>query len=306
MRLTARSLPVALLLAALLPARPAAAQRPGVDMASLLNLPFSPSGAFDARNVMLVFPPPGADVRLALTDPTGRILHEVPFEVDPADFFPTFAYLGVNGAYAERQTFGPGEPGPYTIGVTVDGETVGAMSFTLSVEHSTDPFTPGSRWTAEGPWERLAYLAQPTDRPDESLGFDYWVSARETNGRRAALTLSLRRDGEEVARSRSPFILSTRALAFFEDHELAKPGDGVTLWPFTAADLAAHDGRYELLLLADGAPLRTYVVTVEGGRIQPHPRSAMDYEPRADWLSPRLIKTARGESTVDAWWLEAE
>lgn len=295
-----------LLLAALVAlGPPAAAQRPAVDMASLLNIPFfAGDGGFDARNILLLFPPADADVRLALTTPAGAVLHEVPFEVRPADAAPVFAYLDVNGRHADRQSFAPGEPGDYVISVTVDGEAVGSVPFTLSVERSADPFAPGARWTAEGPWTRLAYLAQPTARPDESIGFDYWVSSREVGGRTASLSLSLRRGGEEVARSRSNVHLSTAGLTFFQDHELAKPGDGVTLWPFTATDLAATDGRYELLVLSSGTPIRTYVVTVEGGRIRPHPRSALDYEPRAGFLSPRLMKTGNNTHTVDAWWVE--
>ena len=290
-----------------LAALPAAAQRPAVDMASLMNLPFYPGdGGFDARNVLLLFPPADADVRLALTDPAGRVLHEVPFEVRPAALAPVFAYLEVNSRYGDRQSFAPGEPGDYVLSVTVDGEAVGSVPFALSVVQSTDPFAPGATWSAEGPWQRLAYLAQPTARPDESLGFDYWVSSSEVGNRTASLSLSLRRDGEEVARSRSNVHLSTVGLTFFQDHELAKPGDGVTLWPFTAADLAATDGRYDLVVLSSGTPIRTYVVTVEGGRIRPHPRSALDYEPRTDWLSPRLMKTSGDELTVDAWWLEAD
>ncbi len=294
-------LPALLVLAAL----PAAAQRPAVDMASLLNIPFYPdAGGFDARDILLLFPPAGADVRLALTDPAGRILHEVPFEVRPADAAPVFAYLNVNSQYGDRRAFAPGEPGAYVLSVTVDGEAVGSVPFTLSVVQGTDPFAPSARWSAEGPWQRLAYLAQPTARPDESIGFDYWLASSEVGDMRTAITLSLRRGAEEVARSRSPVILSTIGLTFFQDHELAKPGDGVTLWPFTATDLAATDGRYELLILAGGAPIRTYVVTVEGGRIRPHPRSALDYEPRAGFLSPRLMKTGNNTHTVDAWWLD--
>ncbi len=286
---------------------PAAAQRPAVDMASLLNIPFyRGDGGFDARDILLLFPPAGADVRLALTNPAGEILHDVPFEVRPADAAPVFAYLNVDSRYGDRRAFAPGEPGDYVLSVTVDGEAVGSVPFALSVERSADPFAPGATWTAVGPWQRLAYLAQPTERPDESIGFDYWVSSAEVGGRTASLSLSLRRGGEEVARSRSNVRLSTAGLTFFQDHELAKPGDGVTLWPFTAADLAATDGRYDLVVLSSGTPIRTYVVTVEGGRIRPHPRSALDYEPRAGFLSPRLMKTGNNTHTVDAWWLETD
>ena len=306
--MTTRSLRMTLavlVLAVLAASPPAAAQRPAVDMASLLNIPFYPdAGGFDARNILLLFPPAGADVRLALTDPAGHILHEVPFEVRPADVAPVFAYLNVNSRYGDRQSFAPGEPGDYILSVTVDGEAVGSVPFTLAVERSADPFAPGATWTAEGPWQRLAYLAQPTERPEESIGFDYWVSSREVGNRTASLSLSLRRGGEEVARSRSNVHLSTAGLTFFQDHELAKPGDGVTLWPFTATDLAATDGRYELVVLSSGTPIRTYVVTVEGGRIRPHPQSALDYEPRAGFLSPRLLRTGNSTHTVDAWWVE--
>ncbi|HEX8386570.1 MAG TPA: hypothetical protein VF576_10315 [Rubricoccaceae bacterium] len=289
-------------------AAPVAAQRPAVDMLSLLNVPFFPGdGGFSARDIVLLFPPAGADVRLALTSPDGTVLHEVPFEVEPFDRFPVFADLDVNGRYGDRQDFAPGQPGPYTMSVTVDGEPVGSVSFTLAAEHSADPFAPGTRWTAEGPWRTLAHLAQRTDHPDESIGFGYWTSGEETGGRVADLSLSLRRDGVEVARSRSDFVIRDLGWRYFDDHELVHPGEGFNLAPFTAADLAAHDGRYSLVLLANDAPLKTYALTVEGGQIRPHPRSALDYEPRAGFLSPRLLKNDRGAPyTVDAWWAEAE
>ena len=300
--------PTLALAALLLAAPPAAAQRPGVDMLSLLNMPFHPGpGGFSARDVVLVFPPPGADVRLALADATGRTVHEVPFDVQPFDAFPVFAGLRASQRDGDRESFSPGEPGPYTMSVTVDGEAVGSVAFTLAVEHSTDPFNPGSRWSADGPWRTLAHLSQRTDRPDESLGVGYWVSAEETAGRVASLSLSLRRDGTEVARSRSDFVIRDFGWRYFDDHELVHAGEGVNRPPFTATDLAARDGRYSLVLLARGEPLKTYALAVGGGQIRPHAQSALDYEPRAGFLSPRLLKSDRGSPyTVNAWWAEAE
>ena len=127
----------------------------------------------------------------------------------------------------------------------------------------------------------------------------------ETGGRVANLSLGLRRDGTEVARSRSDVVIRDFGWRYFDDHELAHAG--VNRPPFTAADLAALDGRYSLVLLANDAPLKTYALAVEGGQIRPHAQSSLDHEPRAGFLSPRLLKSDRGSPyTVRAWWAEAE
>lgn len=295
-RLLRRILPALISLAAL----PAAAQRPGTDVSTLLNQRFYPSsGDFGADGLQMLFLPPGASPSLVVTNAAGRTVSEMPLGVGDTGL-PVFSIVGPqgpNGVHVE-------EPGTYTMSLMVDGESVGAITYTLVADQSTDPFNPGTTWSAEGPWRTLAYLSQQTARPTEGLEFDYWVSTRETGGRAATIALSLRRGGEEVAHSRSDYTVRNANWVYF-DHDLVQPGEGFNRAPFTTSDLAAHDGRYDLVVLANGAPLKTYTVTVEGGQVRPHSRSALDHEPRSGFLSPRLMKILNSNAvTVDAYWVE--
>jgi hypothetical protein len=71
--------------------------------------------------------------------------------------------------------------------------------------------------------------------------------------------------------------------------------------------LARRDGDYMLIIEANGTPIKSYPVEVKRGRLQRADQSRLDFEPHADFISPRLVDTsAKSDSHFlmrDVYWL---
>jgi len=61
-------------------------------------------------------------------------------------------------------------------------------------------------------------------------------------------------------------------------------------------------------LKAGDKTIKTYIATVSGGKPQHHPRSAMDYSPNADYITPKIIYHGSGSASdnkmLNAYWVE--
>ncbi len=76
------------------------------------------------------------------------------------------------------------------------------------------------------------------------------------------------------------------------------------------AELCSQDGSYQIVLKSGEKIIRTYEATVNGGKLQHHPRSAMGYEPKADYITPKIIAgsagNGSGQKMIDAYWVDAQ
>jgi hypothetical protein len=77
---------------------------------------------------------------------------------------------------------------------------------------------------------------------------------------------------------------------------------------FAKTDLE-QTGSYRLTveLKETGKIIRDYSFSAAGGKLVPHPRTALGYEPHVDYIPPRVIR--KGSSTYafeEAFWIEAK
>ncbi len=302
MRKTSRFI-LGLLLFAAWPAQ-AQTYAPAVDAVSLLGMRYyAHSGGFMVEGLQLVFPPADdLEGELTVANAAGETVARVPLNVRRWSEWPAFAVLAPVGPGIAHLN----APGAYTMTVRLGGDVVGELAYTVTAEGGDDPFNPQKAYFREGPWRTQAYLSAPSEKPDEALRLNYWTSLREI-GADGQITISLRltRGGAEVAHSRSDFVASSPNWQYFS-HRLVKP-DGTK--NFTLADLTARDGAYALTLLAAGKAVKTYAFQVDGGKVQPSPRSALSAEPRGDFLTPRRINTSAGSGSryfmEEIFWIEA-
>ncbi|MEZ4701976.1 MAG: hypothetical protein R2834_16710 [Rhodothermales bacterium] len=284
----------------------AAAQgyQPAAEYQSLLNLRFyEANGGFNVDGLQVVFPPQGAEASLVVSGGGGAPV-TIPLRVEPAGDFPAFGRLVANS--------GPGifqlnKAGDFTMTLQVNGEAVTTLPFTLEGGSSGDPFNPKTSYRRAGPWADLAYFSAPVDDPAGLVKINWWSSLREVPdaGSRAMLTVHILKGGKEVAATTSNTVLSNDDWQFFS-REIAR-GSSEYL---TLKNLAATDGGCEVVIKADGKPIKTFPFTVAAGKLLPHGRSALDYAPHTDFLSPRLVDMSSGSSSsykmLEAYWMQAK
>ena len=56
---------------------------------------------------------------------------------------------------------------------------------------------------------------------------------------------------------------------------------------YAFADLVKNDGEYVIIVKMDGRDYGHYPISVQGGKVVPHPRQTMTHTPRTEWLVPR-------------------
>lgn len=276
---------------------------PSVDHVSLLDMRYyAQSGGFMLEGLQLVFPPAEeVSGRFSVTNNAGETVAEIPLRLERWPDYPAFGMLKPNGSGIGQLN----APGTYTMTVTLGEATIAAMTYTLMEKGGDDPFNPQKTYFRDGPWQRLAYVSAQPERPDEALQLNFWISLREIGADdNTKIAIEVKRGGTPVAKSRSDFVVSSADWQFFS-HPLTRP-DGKS--HFTRADLTASDGTYSLTVLADGKPVKTYALTVQGGNIMPSARSELSATPKPDFLTPRRVNTSAGSSSryfmEEVFWVE--
>lgn len=286
-------------------AQAAAAQAyaPAVDRASLLNMRYyAQSGGFMVDDLQVVFPPADASAgELTVTNGAGETVASIPLDLRAWPDWPAFGELAARGPGIVHLN----APGDYTMTVRLGDDVIGTLAYTVTAAGGGDPFNPQKTYVREGPWRSLAYLAAPAERPDEALVFNFWTSLREIGAeRQTRMALRLTQGGTEAAVSRSDVVASSPNWQGFSQ-PLVKPDKKSA---FTLADLTGRNGAYRLTVLADGKPVKSYALTVAGGQVQAHPRSALPTAPSADFLTPRRINTSSGSGSryvmEHVFWME--
>jgi hypothetical protein len=284
--------------------------KPAAEYVSLLNMRFyEADGGFLVDGLQLVFPPQGVRrAAFVLSKAGGGEVASVPLRIEPFGNFPAFGLLVPDGNPGVVKL---GQPGDFVITIKVNGEAVSALPFSMKEEKGTDPFNPTRRFTREGPWKDLGFVSNRVDDAEARVSFNWWTSLRELPAAtgRTLLTVHVMRGGQEVASSNSPVVPSSHDWQFFrrelvEAKSVGKP----TRQYLTRASLAAKDGEVTFVVKANGQPVKSYRMQVKGGQPQSLDRSRLGYEPRADYIAPRMIDTSEGSSSdyrmLETYWLQ--
>jgi hypothetical protein len=222
------------------------------------------------------------------------------------------------GVFGRVAIQGPGEvklaqPGVYNLIFLVDRKPVTRVAFAMrELTGGDDPFNPQRTFVFEGLWPRFAHVTYKTLREQPVPNFTFWVGQPDLppGSSRDMYSVALVRDGEEIARTKkaqghiAAGHYKRTEFALFFPHE---DRQAHAARPFMATDLLV-DGEHELRVVrqSDGKLLRTFVFTVADGAIVPLERTGLAYQPRLDYIAPRVAKKNVNVFDVqEAVWLEA-
>ena len=280
--------------------------RPAAEYHSLLNMRFSANnGEFLIEGLQVVFPP-GGDERamLIVSRSSGEEVVSLPLRFESRSSSPLFSELVPND---ERGEIKLGESGDFVLTIKVADRVITRFPFSLKVEPDGDPYDPPKKFLREGPWRDLAYFSIPLGNPSANIDFNWWMSLRElpigmTN---PMVAIHLLRGYREVASSRDRVALNSDDWQFFSSDLIQTTKAGPQR--LTLGDLAKRDGDYMLIVEANGTPIKSYPVEVKRGRLQRAEQSRLDFEPHADFISPRLVDTSANSDSHylmrDVYWL---
>jgi hypothetical protein len=278
---------------------------PAIVTTSLLNLRFYPTGKLMADRLQIVFPPKTIEkAEFSIAKAGGAKIATVPLRVERWPQFPVFDGFRPNGSPGIVDL---GEAGDYVMSVRVNGREIGRLPFALRALPGADPFQPGKRFTREGPWKSLGFLSVETEKPDRALAFNWWTRTAEigATSRTAKCTVHVFRGDEEIARSRSPVVVSRPDWQFVRT-ALRQPREAGGR-NFTLAMLTGEDGDCSIVVKGDGKEVKRFRARVVDGRLQRLDECRLDHKPRTGFISPRLIDTSSGSGSrykmLDAYWV---
>lgn len=265
--------------------------RPAAEYHSLLNMRFSEAdGEFRVEGLQVVFPPGGDKVAtLTINKSSGEQVLSLPLRFEPHSNSPIFADLVPDD---ESKGIKLRQSGDFVLTIVIGDDVVTRLPFTLRIEPERDAYDPPKRFSRDGPWRDLAYFSIPLDYANSSLDFNWWMSLRELpiGMINPLVAVHLIKDYREIARSRERVALNNDDWQFFTSELIHNTKTGPQ--KLTLADLAKRDGDYLLIVEANGEPIKSFKVAVQGGRLQRPEQSRLDFEPHADFMSPRLLDTS--------------
>lgn len=220
------------------------------------------------------------------------------------------AVISMLGTQGPDQWDGALEAGTaYRLEVEFEGDLIGSVPFTVAAQDSGDPFDPTTTYALEGPWRTHAYFSHETERPDYRMHFNAWVGADEAPTNQS-VEVSVRRDGAEVAFG---YAYANPRYGWGEHLDFpmlkAEARDPQGRFARSAVNPASWriedvtPGPYELVLSTEAGPFRTLSVEGASGAFVPHARSAVDYEPRAHFLTPRKLAGQNLDRAHTLYWI---
>ncbi|KAA3616958.1 MAG: hypothetical protein D8M58_04830 [Calditrichaeota bacterium] len=279
---------------------------PAMDYSAMLNVRFyENSGGFMLETIPMFFPPQGMNkVEFEIATSNGQSKLKTGIYVNKWQQFPIVDGVRPQGTgiIHLKQT------GDFVLRVKVSGKEITRIPFKMSVQSSGDPFNPQSTYTKEGPWNKLGYFSVNPNRPDDAISFNWWTRIGEMPGAKGGkMTVHILKSGKEIAESKA-FYISKKSWQSCSK-PLRQSGTSYRNF-FTLANLTQTDGSYEIILKAGDKVVRKYTANVAGGKLQQHPRSAMDYSPHADYITPKIIDRSSGTASnyqmFDAYWVDAK
>lgn len=233
------------------------------------------------------------------------------------EFFPDYRWR--EGVFARAKVKGPADvtlttPGVYNIVFLVDGKPVSRLPVVLEqTSAGDDPFDPEKTYRFYGLWKVCGHLTMQNSGDEQYPRLTFWVGARDLpEGKtKDGFSVTLKRDGEVIGHSKRTLgHISNEHYRrvtsdLFEPHtERQTPNAQILM-----LDEWSKDGDYEIVVTrkSDGGVIRSFTYTARGGKILPLPNSALDYEPRIDYVVPKVTKKGSNKyEFVDAIWLKGD
>ncbi|WP_298468957.1 hypothetical protein [uncultured Erythrobacter sp.] len=269
----------------------AAQNAPAVSLSSVMDYRLFDDGRMRIGDTDLAFAPAGSpQMRVEIRKKTGERVKSYPF-------YDTYRLqVAVFGrATADGQAMHKFAPGDYALDFKVKGQLVTTVPFSVSqASVSSDPFAPGTSYRFTGPWQKWAYVATDRQRSGDGAALFFWAGSNDVDtsatGSRQFIA-KLYRGSTLIGHSKRRAGIITRdwmqrhKSVFLKPHpkgfrgtpnavpmsELTKPGSY----------------RVEVELTDTGEKVRSFSFTSAGGKITPHVRSALGYQPQADYVFPR-------------------
>jgi len=230
---------------------------------------------------------------VAVTDADGAVIESFPFYED---------YGTHNGVFARAQVQGPAdvqltEPGVYNIIMFVDGEMATRLFVVLEqTDEGDDPFDPVKKHRFYGPWQLHAHLVEETYDDEPYYDLTFWVGGRDlAEGDDDDLFfVTLLRNGEVIGHSKrtqghiAPGHYERVSSSIFYPHgEKGSPNAG-----YLPRSEWTADGDYEVRVMrrSDDAVIRSFRYEAKDGEIGRLDRTQLGYEPRIDYIVPRVTK----------------
>lgn len=284
--------------------------KPAIEYQSLMNLRYyEAQGNFLVEDLQLVFPPANMDgAKLVIADQGGGVIDTLPLRYEAMEF-PAFGRFRPESG--NPGIVRVGRSGSFVMAVVLDGQTITSMPFSLKEETSADPFRPGHRFVRGGPFPDLAYFSVVPDDPNGEVTFNWWMSLREipSGAKGARVTLHLMANGKEIASRTDPVIPSLNDWEFTAHRQLSVPTLPRNHW-LTLVDLTKLNGEIDVVVKANGQPIKTYKTQVSGGQLQRLPRNALSFEPHAEFIAPRFIDVSAGTNSrykmFEMYWLRKQ
>ena len=272
--------------------------KPAIELQSLLNLRYyEANGGFMVEDLQLVFPPANiGDAKFVITDQAGGVVDTLPLRYEAMEF-PAFGRFRPESG--NPGIVRVGKSGNFTMSVIVDGQTITSMPFSLKEENSADPFQPGKKFVRDAAaFREFAYFTVVPNDPNGEMTFNWWMSLREIPGaaKNARITLHVMANGKEIASRTDPVIASASDWQFTKHRQISVPSLPRNHW-LTLADLTKLNGEIAVVVKANDQPIKTYKTSVSGGQLQHHSRSGLNYEPHAEFISPRFIDVSSGTNS---------
>lgn len=278
-------------------AAPSQNYKPAIELQSLLNMRYyEANGGFMVEDLQLVFPPANiSDAKLVITNKAGGVIDTMPLRYEAMEF-PAFGRFRAESG--NPGIIRVGQTGDFVMSIIVDGQTITSLPFSLREENSSDPFNPVKRFVRDGPWSDMAYFTVVPDDPNGEVTFNWWMSLREIPGgaKGARVTLHLMANGKEIASRTDPVVPTVSDWQFTRHRQISVPTLPRNHW-LTLTDLTKLNGEIAVVVKANGQPIKTYKTTVSGGQVQHHLRSALNFEPHAQFISPRFIDVSSGTNS---------
>jgi hypothetical protein len=200
------------------------------------------------------------------------------------------------------------QPGDYTLTFEIDDQRYTELPFSVQLVSNDDPFDPVTRMYIDGPWRDLACLR--LGKPGQPDGYVelyalYRGGRFNTSGQVERLKVEVLHEG--VITFVSPeYVLRP------EEHESGwRAFESQLRFPDSQGghvireeDLLKKDGAYDIRIVRNGATERAFRAEVRGGKLVPHPRQNLKYEPRGAALLPRSVGKGN-DGGWDLFWLDA-
>lgn len=196
-----------------------------------------------------------------------------------------FNRISRRGALAQ---FAAKEPGDYTVHYLAGRQIMSSIDFTVEAHKNDDLFQPKTHYYAKGPWDKWAYLYAPLpDSGNTQPEFRMWVHKRSFADAPPAdeYDVELRLGGDVVGVASTGFnsTKEVQQLRFNWRHPESKGGRAMSV-----KDLTSISGNYFVVVKKNGEPYGVWPFEIKDGQPKLHARQANDYQPRANYIVPRV------------------